>query len=260
MRGRQWLIAVWGFTLVCASLCGCSAFIDPGEPVATWMPLPTRVLTNAPSPTITPTSTATPKPPTATVDVTASETPQATAIPAPTSGRVAGWRGRVRSLPDGSAFDDYFRRLGERGEQYGIEGADAAVAEELAQWRDSERIVKVWGVLQRDVEDYGDARIRVERFEVEALAPSPVPGSELVKGWLGTVRALPSQALYDDYFHAQSPRGQYGIASDVDRLAQELIRYRDTGTVIRIWGVLEYGVSDYGEKRIMVTRIQVVEP
>jgi hypothetical protein len=115
------------------------------------------------------------------------------------------------------------------------------------------------GVLQRDVEDYGDVRIRVERIEVEPPSATPVPDSKLVEGWIGTVHALPSQSPYDDYFRAQSPSGQYGITSHVDHLAQELVEYRHTGTVIRIWGVLDYGVADYGEKRITVTRLQVVE-
>lgn len=136
-----------------------------------------------------------------------------------------------------------------------------ALKQELAQWRDSERIIRVWGVLQRDVEDYGDVRIRVERLEAEALPPTPAPDSELVEGWIGTVHSLPPEATYGDYFSAQSPTsGQYGIASDINRLSRELEAYRDTGTVIRIWGMLDYGVSDYGDRRILVTRIEEMEP
>ncbi len=179
----------------------------------------------------------------------------------PTPESVEGWRGKVHGLPEDALFDDYFRRLGGNGGQYGIEGTDAALEEELARWRDSERIIRVWGTLQRDVEDYGDVRIHVERLEVEALPPTPAPDSELVEGWIGTVHSLPSEAEYDDYFYAQSPiSGQYGIASDIDRLARELEAQRDTGTVIRVWGILDHDVSDYGSKRIMVTRIEEMEP
>lgn len=253
MRGRQWLIAMWSLIL-CATLCGCSAFLEPEEPPATWMPLPTRTRPDTPSAAATPTRTAT-STPTATP-----ESPTATATPRPTPERVEGWRGKLHSLPEASRFDDYFRRLGVEGGQYGIDGADAALKEELAQWRDSEDIIRVWGVLQRDVEDYGNVRIRVERLEVETPPPTPAPDSELVEGWVGTVHSLPPEATYDDYFHAQSPSGQYGIASHVDHLAQKLESYRDTGTVIRIWGILDHGVSDYGGTRILVTRIEEIAP
>jgi hypothetical protein len=188
-----------------------------------------------------------------------SQTPTVTATPTPTPERVEAWRGKVGSLPGDSAFDDYFRRLGGGGGQYGIEGVDSQTEQGIIRWRDSGRIVKVWGVLQRDVEDYGNMRVGVERIEAEPPPTTPVPESELVEGWIGTVHALPSQSPYDDYFRGQSPTGQYGIASHVGNLAQELVEYRDTGTVIRIWGVLDYGVADYGEKRITVTRLQVVE-
>ncbi len=276
MYRRRGLMLAGSLILLCAALCGCSALIETEEPPATWMPLPTRTPADTSPPSITPTltvtstSTATPEPPTATVEATQTdaiitETPQptatpTTATPTTTPERVEGWRGRLHSLPEAATFDDYFRRLGGEGGQYGIEAADAALEKELAQWRDSERIIRIWGVLQRDVEDYGDVRIRAERLEVEAAPPTPVPDSELVEGWIGTVHSLPPEAAYDDYFYAQSPSGQYGIASPIDRLAQELEAYRDTGTVIRIWGVLDYGVSDYGDRRILVTRIEEMEP
>ena len=65
-------------------------------------------------------------------------------------------------------------------------------------------------------------------------------------------------SAYDDYFDAQQPAGQYGIDSLNSRLRETLASYRDTGRQIRIWGILDYGVADYGGKRILVTRIQEV--
>lgn len=248
MPGRQWLIAMWGLVL-CAMLCGCSAFIDPEEPPSTWMPLPTRT----PEGTAAPADTPTPAPPVTVTPTDVVETPEVTVEP------VEGWLGKLYSLPETSRFDDYFRRLGGEGGQYGVDGADAALKEELAQWRDSERLIRVWGMLQRDVEDYGNVRVRVERLEVETPPLTPAPDTELVEGWVGSVHSLPPEAAYDDYFHAQSPSGQYGIASHIEHLARKLESYRDTGTVIRIWGVLDHGVADYGNTRILVARIEEVE-
>jgi hypothetical protein len=95
-----------------------------------------------------------------------------------------------------------------------------------------------------------------------ATAAAPVataaPASEMVEGWVGRVRAVPAGQPYAQYFDAQTPRGQFGITSLVPKLAQDLAAYRNTTAVIRVWGVLDRGVADYGGQRIIVTRIELV--
>jgi hypothetical protein len=84
------------------------------------------------------------------------------------------------------------------------------------------------------------------------------PASEVVEGWVGRVRAAPAGQPYAQYFDAQTPRGQFGITSLVPKLAQDLAAYRNTTAVIRVWGVLDHGVADFGGQRIVVTRIELV--
>lgn len=85
-----------------------------------------------------------------------------------------------------------------------------------------------------------------------------IPSSEWVQGWVGYVRELPPSSGYDDYFEGRSPAIKCGIASLDSRLAADLQTYRRKGTQIRIWGMLDYGVQDYGGRRIVVTNIELV--
>ena len=277
----QFCLGAWILVL---ALCGCQALIATEEPPATWIPLPTigPSLTNT-EPPPTETSTAAPtntltatqvRTPTATPTNTPIAThtqapatavePTSTSTPTSTPEIVQGWRGTLHSLPAGAQFDDFFRIRGEEDGQFGIAAAEPDLEERLVALRDGERIIRIWGTLQRQVPDYGETQIVVERMEVEPVPTlpqeihTPVPASELVEAWTGIVRALPPGSQYDDYFDAQSPGGQYGISSLVPKLEEELIAYRDTGTVIRIWGILDYSVSDYGEKRIVVSRLEEV--
>ena len=186
------------------------------------------------------------------------ELPATTATPTPetTPEVVEGWRGTLHSLPQGAQFDDFFRVLGGEGGQFGIGSLDASIEERLAALRDSGRIVRLWGTLARQAPDYGETQIVVERLEEEPPPATPVPESELVEGWIGIVRALPPGSAYDDYFDAHYPGGQYGIGSLVPKLEEELAAYGNSGTIIRIWGVLDYGIPDYSGRRILVTRIE----
>jgi hypothetical protein len=85
-----------------------------------------------------------------------------------------------------------------------------------------------------------------------------VPPSELVEGWVGTIQALPTGSTYDDYFAAEATGGQYGIDALVDAIRQQVATQRAAGARVRVWGVLDYGVADYGNMRITVTRIEPV--
>jgi hypothetical protein len=92
-----------------------------------------------------------------------------------------------------------------------------------------------------------------------AAPATAVPSSEIVEGWIGVVRPLPAGSRYDDYFDAQTPPGQYGIAGLLPRVEDELAAWRASGTPIRVWGVLDYGVDDYAGARILVSRAEVVQ-
>ncbi|MCD6520123.1 MAG: hypothetical protein J7M05_09405 [Anaerolineae bacterium] len=176
--------------------------------------------------------------------------------PTPTPQLVEGWRGTIHSLPEGAQYDDFIRVLG--GGQYGLKGETAELERQIESLRDSGRIVQVWGELSQGVEDYGGACLVVKRLVAEPPPTTPAPESELVEGWLGLIRSLPAGAAYDDFFDGQQPRGQYGIDSLNARLREELARYRDSGTLVRVWGVLDFGVDDYGGKRILVTRLEAL--
>lgn len=173
---------------------------------------------------------------------------------------IEAWRGTIRSLPQGSEFDDYFRRAGTQ-EEYGITSLDPELTERLAALRDKGRIVQVWGALQKDAADHQSTQIIVERLveEKPAATPAPTkPASQLVEGWLGVVHNAPAGASYDDYFESRSPVGQFGVAATIPQLQVELAAHRASGVVIRIWGVLDFGVADHEGKRITVTRIEVI--
>ena len=204
-------------------------------------------------------------PTTPTAVATATLPPPLAETPEPGTELVTGWRGTLHSLPDDAAYDDYFRVLGGEGGQYGIAGREASIETELASLRGSPRIVTIWGVLLRDVADYGDRRIIVDRFELvsappTSAPPTSAPASELVEGWTGVIRALPAGSSADDFFDAQQPGGQYGLGAVMPRLQEEIVAYREAGTPVRIWGMLDHGVSDYGGTRIVVTRIEPIGP
>jgi len=169
---------------------------------------------------------------------------------------VQGWRGTLHKTQEGAEYNDFLRVLGGAEGEYGIAGVDPAMEDRLITLCDSGRIITVWGTLKRLVPDHEEMQIIVERLEVAPPPATPAPESELVEAWVGLVRSAATGSAYDDYFDAQQPAGQYGIDSLNTRLRETLASYRDTGTQIRIWGILDYGVADYGSKRILVTRIQ----
>ncbi len=248
----------------------CCRFVNPPVTSVTWVPLPT----------VGPAFTSTMPPPTATVTLTPvltdTATPRsdrtATALaetkaalpptlpPTATPDIVQAWRGTVHRPPAGAQYDDYFRVVGGAEGEYGIASPDKNLEARLVALRDSGRVINVWGVLQRGVDDHGGARIVVDRLEEERPPATPVPASEPVEGWIGRIQSAPAGASYDDCFEGQSPPGQYGIAALMPRLEQEIISHRNTGTRVRVWGMLDYGVADCAGKRIIITRIEVVGP
>ncbi len=80
------------------------------------------------------------------------------------------------------------------------------------------------------------------------------PVEESVAAWVGQVHGLPDGAQFDDYF--ENPGGgRYGITSLDPEIEQQLVDLRDSGTRIRVWGVLYRGVPDVAESQIEVTRL-----
>ena len=176
--------------------------------------------------------------------------------------RVDGWRGTIRALPQGAQYDDYFRVL-EDGSQFGIDSPDEGIRARLSELRNTGRVATVWGELVENVPDYGQTQIVVERLDVES-APRAAPPtssareSELVDAWEGVIREAPAGARYDDYFDARHPEGQHGITSLVPTIAAQLAALRGTGQVVRIWGILDYGMPDHGGSAIVVARLEVI--
>lgn len=248
----------------------CCRFVNPPVTSVTWAPLPTigpAFTPTTPPPTATatstpmPTRTATPRSDraaTALAETKAAQSP--TAPPTATPEVLQGWRGTVHRAPAGTQYDDYFRVLGGAGGEYGIASPDKNLDARLVALRDSGRVINVWGVLQRGVADHGGVRIVVDRLEEERPPATPVPASEPVEGWVGRIQSAPVGASYDDCFERQSPLGQYGIVALMPRLEQEIISHRNTGTRVRVWGMLDYGVADCAGKRIIITRIEVIGP
>jgi LysM repeat protein len=89
----------------------------------------------------------------------------------PAADQVEGWAGRIVSAPAGSEFDDYFEA--EDGAQYGVDGIDDAVREQIAAWRDAETTIYVWGTLRHDQPDVNGVQIVVALISESAQEPAP---------------------------------------------------------------------------------------
>ena len=92
---------------------------------------------------------------------------------------VAAWSGSVFSTPEDAQFDDYFVKVGGTPMRYGIEGADLAIAAQLAELRDAPAIVRVWGQVTCPAIDYQGSQILVNRLEIVMEAPA----EEGLEGW-----------------------------------------------------------------------------
>jgi len=89
-------------------------------------------------------------------------------IPTPppiTEETVEGWVGTIVKYPLGFQCDDYFER--NDGQQFGIEAmsADAAVRQQIEQYRWTGAQVQVWGKLVTGIPDVQNRQIQVERIE-----------------------------------------------------------------------------------------------
>ncbi len=65
----------------------------------------------------------------------------------------------------------------------------------------------------------------------------------------------------DDYLQGMDQNGtRYGIASIDPVIAQQLASLRDTGTTVRVWGVLRRSVPDYNNMQVQVTSLLTDQP
>lgn len=192
------------------------------------------------------------------IETLATATPRPTPLPRPsatTTHLVGTYIITVHSLPSGSAYDDMVRIWSGASQQMGVRGANGTLEETVSAFRDTGLLVTVRAWREDGVADYSKARLVVESIEQEWPVPERHSGDRVVEGWLGRIVPLPAAAAYDDYFDSRWPGGQYGIAADDEALAAALVRLRDAGELVRVWGLLQANADDYGETRILVSRI-----
>ncbi|MCZ7543915.1 MAG: hypothetical protein M5R40_10435 [Anaerolineae bacterium] len=204
-------------------------------------------------PTPTPTATATPTPeitPSPTITPTRAATPWPTLTPHP---EVSLWGGMIYSA-DGGLYDDYIRLINEPTTvEYGLEARLPEAQALVEMLRDTDIVVQVVGVLQCGVQDYGGCQIdalRVYNLEEGVIPPR-------LETWRGVIHSAEA-AGFDDYVQlADNPDAAYGIDSIDPAVAEEIARYRDTGTVLKMLGGLTCPVADYGDCQIEVVALEV---
>ncbi|TFG71993.1 MAG: hypothetical protein E4H27_03500 [Anaerolineales bacterium] len=183
-------------------------------------------------------------------------------IPAPSpvavvSDVVADWYGVIRSTPVGAQFDDYFEKSGYNSGTYGISSKDPVIAQQIVVLRDSDKQVRLWGVLLTDVPDYNGSQIEVTRIEVVIQPEPPTVVEKVVENWVGVIVSFEPGAQFDDYFQVMDQAGtRVGIWGEGE-LGIKLAALRDTGTVIHVWGLVRYNVPDAYSAQIQVSRIEL---
>ncbi len=232
MRRVRWQCML--IVLAAALLGGC-ALAQPGTPSATWEPLPTLDGAAGGSASVPSGSSPTDPAPTTVVQAPASTlAPTRTPLPTtvPTSLPPATWTLAPTEQP-----------------------TPAASATPFATWTLAPTHTATSAPTDAPTPEPADTAAPEPTATVE---PTALPVSGLVDGWVGTVEALPVDAAYDDYFAVDGTDARYGIRSLVPRIEAQLASYRGTGTRLRIWGVLDAGVSDHNDARITVTRLALV--
>jgi putative hemolysin len=89
-------------------------------------------------------------------------------MPPGTSEEIADWRGVIKSTQPDAQYDDYFE-LWTNGQTiyFGIDSLDPTVQAQIEEFRDSGKIVHLYGTLLSNVPDYNGSQIQVDRIEVE---------------------------------------------------------------------------------------------
>jgi hypothetical protein len=89
-------------------------------------------------------------------------------MPPGTSEEITDWWGVIKSTEPGAQYDDYFERQ-DLGQiiYFGIDSMDPAVKSQIEAFRDSGKIVNLYGTLLSNVPDYNGSQVQVDRIEVE---------------------------------------------------------------------------------------------
>jgi hypothetical protein len=184
-------------------------------------------------------------------------------MPPGTSEEIAGWWGVIKSTEFGAQYDDYFERQ-DLGQiiYFGIDSMDPAVKSQIAAFRDSGKIVNLYGTLLSNVPDYNGSQIQVDRIEEQASGGYMPPGtSEEIADWWGVIKSTQPGAQYDDYFERQD-LGQiiyFGIDSMDPAVQAQIKELRDSGKIVHLYGTLLSNVPDYNGSQVQVDRIEVEE-
>jgi hypothetical protein len=97
--------------------------------------------------------------------------------PAPLPDQIEGWDGVIYSGPPGprSGGDDYFALLGILPFQYGLEGADDTIRQQIEQYRDSGQAVRISGELHAGRPDWNGTQLVVTSIEPIVVDPGLIP-------------------------------------------------------------------------------------
>ena len=201
--------------------------------------------------------------PTPTMTVEATTDASGGYMPPGTSEEIAGWWGVIKSTEPGAQYDDYFERK-DLGQIlfFGIDSIDPAVQAQIEEFRDSGRIVNLYGTLLSNVPDYNGSQIQVDRIEEQASGGYMPPGTEEeIADWRGVIKSTQPGAQYDDYFELWT-NGQiiyFGIDSMDPAVKAQIETLRDSGKIVHLYGTLFSNVPDYNGSQILVERIEVEE-
>ncbi|MBN2006057.1 MAG: DUF333 domain-containing protein [Anaerolineae bacterium] len=160
------------------------------------------------------------------------------------------WVGVIVGMPASGQFDDCFQMQVDWNETcVGIDGASDEMEAQLAALRDTGTTVHISGVMNTIVPDVNGAQIRVESLET-ILA-------ETETEWIGTIASMPAGGQFDDYFQVMDQdRTCFGIDGLSGAIDAQLAAMRDTGTPVRIRGVLVQDVPDAYGSQIRVAHIE----
>ncbi len=81
------------------------------------------------------------------------------------------------------------------------------------------------------------------------------PDPERARGWVGQIVKLPDGSPHNDYFTSEG-RGIHGIDSLDPAVLAELENYQDQPGLVKVFGVLLYGVNDYNGRQLLINEIE----
>jgi hypothetical protein len=121
---------------------------------------------------------------------------------------------------------------------------------------DGGNVTETMFILGEPAEQPGDSVLPV-------FPPGPVdpvlPDQE-IGSWIGVIVSNPAGAQFDDYFQMLDQNGtRCGIDSVDVSVREMLVSYRDSGTLLKVYGTLQDGMDAYG-RQISVTGLEEYKP